>query len=128
MSRAFYFRFKTINELIDSELKIVPVKNQIMFLAFTIGCHFCYSIGTRGEKTITIKKKYTFTRNGFTEFMVVDENGKHYNINNSLWYWKWNSIEDWTLIRKNNKINIEYYGLRIPMLGMFPNIVYSKKI
>jgi len=129
MSRPFYFRFKNINEIIDTEIiQRLPIKNQLMCFVCIIGSHFCYSLGTRAEKSIIIKRKYTFIRNGFTEFMVIDENGKHYNVTNSLWYWKWNSIEDWCLIKKNTKFNIQYYGLRIPILGIFPNIVYSKKI
>jgi hypothetical protein len=58
--------------------------------------------------------------------MIIDENNKHYNVNNSFWYWKWNSIEDWSTLRENESINIKYYGYRIPFLGFFPNIVCSK--
>jgi len=128
MSRTFFFRFKNIHEIIDNNIQMLPVKVQVLCLASMLGCHFCYSIGTKEEKDIIINKKYNFTRNGFTEFMIVDENGKHYNVNNSLWFWKWNSIEDWSLLENNKKINIKYYGWRIPILGIFPNIVYSRKI
>ena len=55
--------------------------------------------------------------------MIIDSNGKHYNINNSLWYWKWNSIEDWHLIEEEQKIYTLTYGWRVPILGLFPNIV-----
>jgi hypothetical protein len=41
--------------------------------------------------------------------MIVDVYGNHYNVNNSVWYWKWNSIEDWTKISENDKVNIEYH-------------------
>jgi len=60
--------------------------------------------------------------------MVIDDNNKHYNVNNSLWYWKWDSIEDWNSIELNetNKLSVKYYGLRIPFLGFFPNIVKIK--
>ena len=88
-----------------------------------ISCKFLYAIFTREEKEIIIKKKYQFDRSGFTDFMVIDSNGKHYNLNNSLWYWKWDSIEDWYLIKEEQKLNTLTYGLRVPILGMFPNIV-----
>jgi hypothetical protein len=55
--------------------------------------------------------------------MVIDSNGKHYNLNNSLWYWKWDSIEDWHSIKEEQKLNTLTYGLRLPILGLFPNIV-----
>jgi hypothetical protein len=66
-------------------------------------------------------------RNGFTEFMVIDEYGNHYNVNNSFWYWKWNSIEDWYNIKESDELDFKYYGWRVPVLGMFPNI-YNVKI
>jgi hypothetical protein len=88
-----------------------------------VGGHMAYTYGTTQNKIIVINKKYQFTRNGFTEFMIVDNKGDHYNINNSVWYWKWNSIEDWVKLDTNNEIHIKYYGYRIPFLGIFPNII-----
>jgi hypothetical protein len=58
--------------------------------------------------------------------MIIDSNDKHYNLNNSLWYWKWDSIEDWYSIKEEQKLNTLTYGLRVPILGMFPNIVSSQ--
>ena len=51
--------------------------------------------------------------------------GKHYNVNNSLWYWKWDSIEDWHNLETNKPLTIKYYGYRVPLIGVFPNIVIS---
>ena len=59
--------------------------------------------------------------------MIIDQNGKHYNVNNSFWFWKWNSNEDWHKIQ-NTEINIKYYGWRIPLFGVFPNIVMSEQL
>jgi hypothetical protein len=87
-----------------------------------------YLYGTQKQKTITVVKKYTFCRNGFTEFMIIDTNNKHYNINNSWWYWKWNSLEDWCQIEPNDTVQIKYYGWRIPFLGLFPNVFYSNRL
>ena len=100
----------------------------IVFITGTsmISCNFLYAIFTREEKEIIVKKKYNFDRSGFTDFMIIDSNGKHYNLNNSLWYWKWDSIEDWHLIKEEEKLNTLTYGLRLPILGMFTNIVSSK--
>ena len=93
--------------------------------------HCTYAIGTAETKFIKIKHKYTFDRNGFTEFMIIDENDKHYNVNNSVWYWKWDSIEDGNKIKtsaeQDEKIAIKYYGWRGPLFGMFPNIIMSRQ-
>jgi hypothetical protein len=81
-----------------------------------------YTYGTNDTKTINIKKKYQFTTNGYTKFMLIDTNDTHYCVNNTFWYWKWDATEDWNKIEKNNSIKINYYGYRIPFLGIFPNI------
>ena len=105
--------------------KDTPIEIGLPILSILLGGHICYAIGTKEEKEIIVVKKYKFDRQGFTEFMVVDINGKHYNINNSLWYWKWNSIEDWSSIKENSTINAKFYGWRVPVFGIFPNIVNS---
>lgn len=89
--------------------------------------HCAYVIGSVKNKYIKIDKKYQFDRNGFTEFMVIDNNGEHYNVNNSLWFWKWDSIEDWHNLELNKLIMVKYYGWRYPLFGMFPNIIASKQ-
>jgi hypothetical protein len=58
--------------------------------------------------------------------MIVDNKGRHFNVNNSLWYWKWDSIEDWEKIEKDKQLLVKYYGWRSPIFGLFPNIVLSK--
>lgn len=89
-------------------------------------CHCAYALGTVERKIIRIQKKYQFDKNGFTKFMIIDHTGKHYNVNNSFWYWKWNSIEDWHKLETNKDnldIVIKYYGWRSPLFGMFPKII-----
>jgi hypothetical protein len=68
-------------------------------------------------------------RGGYTDFMIIDNKGRHFNVNNSLWYWKWNSIEDWHNIdeKSEEKLLIKYYGWRVPLLGLFPNIMLSDR-
>lgn len=122
MSRSFLF-------MLGKDLfripKDTPIEVGLPILSLILGGHICYAIGTKEEKEIFVTKKYKFDKNGFTEFMVVDVKGNHYNINNSLWYWKWNSIEDWSSIKENSTINAKFYGWRVPIFGMFPNIVHS---
>ena len=126
-SHLFIFNFNSMKN-INSFFKRVCYFIGLPILSILLGGHMCYAIGTKEEKELFVAKKYKFDRNGFTEFMVVDINGKHYNINNSLWYWKWNSIEDWSSIKENSTINVKFYGWRVPIFGIFPNIVNSKII
>jgi len=119
MSRS-WFQFS--QNFLFRNSKDLSAHDQFLFLGTIITSHISYAYITKNEKTLIVDKKYQFTRNGFTEFMIVDRENNHYNINNSIWYWKFNSIEDWNAIKTNQKINVCYYGFRIPILGLFPNV------
>lgn len=103
------------------------VKSLLLALAGVGHCIYAHSTGK--AEAITVVKKYKMNRIGHTDFMIIDEKGRHFNVNNSLWYWKWDSIEDWHKIEENSKekLLIGYYGWRIPILGVFPNIVLSDR-
>ena len=85
--------------------------------------HCSYSYFTQKNKYIEVFEKYTFDSNGFTNFMIVDTKNNHYKVGNNLWFWKWDSIEDWTIIKKGYALPISYYGFRVPFLGIFPNVI-----
>lgn len=91
--------------------------------------HGIYAYETEKKEEIHVVKKYKMNRNGFTEFMIIDDKGRHFNVNNSFWYWRWDSVEDWHRIdekeKNRGKLFIKYYGWRIPALGLFPNIIDS---
>lgn len=138
MSRTFLNKFIYFNKYVQIDSLSTNTESKIYTFIYLgvsslmIGGHGCYAYGTAKNKMIVIDKKYKFTRNGFTEFMIIDKEGHHYNVNNSMWYWKWDSIEDWCELQTSNdkdkdKILIKYYGLRIPMLGIFPTIIMSAK-
>ena len=74
---------------------------------------------------IKVNKKYKIVIYGTTQFMIIDEKGRHFNVNNSLWYWKWDSIEDWGKINNGDNLKVKYYGIRSPFIGLFPNIVMN---
>jgi len=86
--------------------------------------HGMFALATNKKEKICVTKKYTYVFNGYTNFMIVDYKGRHFNVNNSFWYWKWDAIEEWTNIQeKETTLVVSYYGYRIPFLGLFPNIV-----
>lgn len=90
-----------------------------------LSIHCLYAYGTSSVEDITIVNKYKMVNNGSTRFMIHDEKGRHYNVNNSFWYWKWDSVEDWSKMNKGDRIKVKYYGIRSPLFGLFPNIVRS---
>ena len=124
-------------KLLNNSFKICFCENKkykkldaenILIKSFLFICgsflHLSYSLGTSDFKYSKIIKKYKMVRNGFTDFMIITDDEKHYNVNNSLWYWKWNSIEDWHKMQEGDTIYFDYYGWRIDFLGIFPNIYY----
>ena len=123
MSKTFFSFTKIMTNNIPNN---IPIEFQIALSGIGFGGHALYSYSTLQRDTIKIRKMYTYTQNSNAQFMIIDENNKHYNVNNSFWYWKWDSIEDWNTFRENDSINIQYYGYRIPFLGFFPNIISSK--
>jgi hypothetical protein len=92
--------------------------------------HGMFALATNKKEKICVTKKYTYVANGYTNFMIVDDNGRHFNVNNSFWYWKWDAIEEWNNIqeqldeKKDIFVVVSYYGYRIPFLGLFPNLVH----
>lgn len=94
------------------------------FLAwYSLPFHFGFCIFTQKQSEFQIKNKYKYVSNGFTRFMIISNNDIHYEVCNNLWFWKWNSIEDWCKIQQGDTINVTYFGYRIPLLGLFPSIV-----
>ena len=69
-----------------------------------------------------IRQKYKYNVCGYTRFMIIDQHGTHYYVNNSLFYWKWNAIEDYYDIKIGKYYAAKTFGYRVPMFGLFPNI------
>jgi hypothetical protein len=99
-----------------------------IFAAFYTSAAFFYTegaylLGTTKKADITIAKKYTYVKNGSTNYMLVDDKGRHFNVDNCFFYWNWNTIEDWAESKPLDKRRIYYYSYRVPFLGMYPTIV-----
>jgi hypothetical protein len=100
----------------------ISYNTDIVFSSIII--HSLYAYGTSSTEEVTIENKYKMVNHGSTRFMIYDQKGRHYNVNNSFWYWKWDSVEDWSKMNKGDSIKIKYYGIRSPLLGLFPNIYH----
>lgn len=134
MSRSFTRGFfKTLKEILTNNTIYETNKNnhepwfKLLIIATGLTGHSIYALSTSKKDSSVVVKKYKMVRNGFTEFMIIDNKGRHFNVNNSLWYWKWNSVEDWSNIEEGDELYFKYYGWRMPVFGIFPNIIMSRK-
>jgi len=129
MSRSFTKIFSNNLDILlntkNTKIDMNRLKANFLVSGSIIILHGLYAFTTSDNDKSVIVKKYKMVRNGYTDFMVVDNNGKHFNVNNSLWYWKWDSVEDWNNIKEGQSLKYKYYGWRVPFLGMFPNIYKS---
>ena len=90
--------------------------------------HGVYAYGTRGiEQQITVASKYQIYNSTGTDFAVNTTNGKQYLIPFSFWYWQFDVPEKWANLEVGKTYNIKTYGMRIPYLGFFPNIIDVSK-
>ena len=91
-----------------------------------------YVYGTYFEEDMIIRK--TFHRIGENEsdgvnaYMISDDKSRIYGVRNSTWYGQWWSTELWTSLLENKQYHVSGYGIRIAMLGIYPNIVHAKII
>lgn len=134
MSRSFIRNFfKLVQYITLNDTRYEPNKNKYetwlksLIIVTGVSSHCAYALGTSKNEKSTIVKKYKMVRNGFTDFMVIDEKGRHFNLNNSFWYWKWDSIEDWSNIKEGDELYFKYYGWRVPVFGLFPNIYMTNR-
>lgn len=130
MSRNIFINLiSTLRSTILNSPFSVATPNEIvlktMFFFSCVGLHCSYAIRTERTEAIEVTKRYKMVRHGMTEFMIIDQNGRHFNVNTSLWYWKWDALETWSSLPQ--KAIVTYYGVRSPVFGIFPNIIGIKK-
>ena len=85
-----------------------------------------YLLGTTQKADINVAKKYTYVKHGSTKYMLVDDKGRHFNVDNCFFYWNWTTIDDWANLKLLEQRRIYYYSYRVPFLGMYPkNRIYK---
>ena len=114
--------FKEINK-VPPQISVKSLYVNTALFCIAGSGHAVYAYGTNKKEEIIVADKYTMVLHGSTRFMIINDKGHHLNVNNSLWYWKWDSIEDWAKIKKGDHLMVTSYGIRSPLFGLFPNIV-----
>ena len=89
----------------------------VLSILINIGLFF----GTHFTKDITIKDKYIRYRKS-SNYNVVDSEGNIYKVDNVWFKGDFDRAEDYQRLEKGKKYNVTGYGVRVPMLDMYPKI------
>ena len=126
MSSTLYTLFHSVVRALfapDRDLPLTTVSLRALAVVGGAGIHGAYVYSTKKQEKIYVLDTYQRVHCGSTFFMVVDGEGRHFNVGNSPWFWRWDAVEDWHRIQRGYPLTIKRYGWRIPPLGLFPTIV-----
>lgn len=134
---------KAVKFLIKNDSKtftIESAKAGSIILGFGTVVHSAYAYGTVHNEKITVDEQYQLlARNGSLQMIrtkhetINEKKNKikikdvHYAVPPSLWFWQFKSPELWRSLEAGKTYNIKTYGWRVPLLGIFPNIVDAKE-
>jgi hypothetical protein len=96
----------------------------LIFLVVNIIMNIIYVSLTQFEKTIIVKEKHTYgSRGSKGNQRISDQHGNIYTVVNSIYMLHFTSAELFNKLEEDKTYTIRGYGMRIPFLSMFPNIV-----
>lgn len=99
-----------------------------LILGAACAAHSSYAYGTKRDRTITIDDRYQLMPSFGSMQMIKEKEGSHYAVPSSFWFWQFKSPELWRSLENGKTYAVTTYGWRIPVLGMFPNIVSAHEV
>ena len=94
----------------------------IAFIIYTV-IALILSFSNYTVKTITVKSKTAYSSGRAHYNMIIDTNGNTYFVENYIFIGLFNSAEIYGSMDVGKSYSVSTYGVRIPILGLFPNIV-----
>ena len=79
-------------------------------------------------KTILVKEKTMYAPGKYRKNMIIDGNGNAYTVTNDALMMHYTSIELYGSMEVGKSYSVFTYGLRLPFLGVFPNIVKATPV
>ena len=84
---------------------------------------YWYTFNTKQEINCYVKNKERIvTKSGSSKYLIFCKN-KVLENTDSLLYWKWNSSDMYNNLDKGKNYKLAVYGLRIPILSMYQNVI-----
>lgn len=102
----------------------------IGFMVTGIVTNLLYRYNTRSDRIINVKDKYSYTRvfgnNGHIQssqqFTIIDKDEKLYTIPYSVLSLQFDAEDKWSKVMVGKSYHIKYWGIRQPLLGLYPRI------
>ena len=97
-----------------------------MIIVFVI-LFYVYYYFTRFERTLTVNNNNLLKANGdFSENLLSDNHGNIYKVSNNLLVLFFTAAETLNKIESGKTYVVSGYGRRIPLLGLYPQIMTIK--
>mgnify|MGYP001297577570 CR=1 FL=1 len=108
---------------------IPEIRYEFLFILVLLNIlKIIYVYSTKFKKIIIVDKKHTYASKAKGSKSISDSNNNIYTLKNSLYIYHWKSMELFNKLDSGNKYEIEGHGIRVPILGLFPNITKVKLI
>lgn len=95
----------------------------VYLILFLVVSFYMYYAFTKFEKVITLKSEFTHTAYKYGNTFVSDQNNNVYKIHNNALLLSFNAVEMLSMLEKGRTFKITGYGVRVPWLGLYPNII-----
>jgi hypothetical protein len=95
----------------------------LYFIIAIVAVKILYTYLTPFSRTITIKSKNDFAGRRLIKNLVEDKDGNIYEVSNSLLHLQFTSAELWNRLEVGKTYTVKGYGLRVPFLGWYPDII-----
>lgn len=120
---------KTTNILDYFNITKLSFQSLLIIIALIIIFNIIYVYSTKFKKTIIVEEKYTYgSNNAKGSQSISDTDNNVYILKNSIYVLHWTSVEVFNKLDVGDKYLVEGHGIRVPILGWFPNITKAKLI
>jgi hypothetical protein len=75
------------------------------------------------SRTITIKEKISYGMGKYMQSVVMDTTGAIYTVHNMYLVLNFDAINDYAMLEIGKTYRVSGYGISIPFLQIFPNII-----
>lgn len=111
-----------LKSLIDNPIRVYVV---LFIVAAFVQVIYVYL--TPFERSITISQKINYSSGKYMNNTLIDDQGRVYQVTASWPLLHFRAPEVWLTLEVGKTYTIRGNGIRIPVLGLYPNIVAAVK-